>query len=126
MPVTRSHAFDSDPVPTSVSNSSPVLGFGSGLAFDSDSGLFLDFVFRQPFNSDCATSTISDSNEAGGKCINHPTAEAYLLLRKLFISERGTWTLDTSREPSAGDLCHRCDNIVLERRGKVFSEVRCE
>ncbi|GBP45931.1 hypothetical protein EVAR_41232_1 [Eumeta japonica] len=46
------------PSPSLVSNSSPVLDFGAGLAFVSDAGPFLDFVHRPAF----------DLDETGGKC----------------------------------------------------------
>ncbi|GBP91106.1 hypothetical protein EVAR_100407_1 [Eumeta japonica] len=53
-----------DPVFTLLFNPSHVLNFGSGPAFDSDFGPFLHFVPCSAFNSNSATSSNSDLNEA--------------------------------------------------------------
>ncbi|GBP83287.1 hypothetical protein EVAR_66023_1 [Eumeta japonica] len=54
-----SHTFDFNPSPTAVLDPSPVLNFGSGLAFDSNSAL------RIAFNSDSPTNHSSYFNESG-------------------------------------------------------------
>ncbi|GBP03281.1 Centromere-associated protein E [Eumeta japonica] len=56
---------DSDAVLTFVFNPSPILSFGSGLAFDSDPGSVLDSALHPVFNSDSVTNHSFDFGGAG-------------------------------------------------------------